>query len=99
MRVILGSLYLLLGLTIGILAGGLACSETTVTQSVTGPDSTATDTTMVPCATDTFYIYIPVPPDTVYVLPSWDCIEECMEQNGLGHWRECLGACIEVHGP
>ena len=31
--------------------------------------------------------------DTVYVAVDFDCVEDCLEVNGLGHWRECLEAC------
>lgn len=39
-------------------------------------------------------VFVATPPDTVYVQPDWECVRECVELNGLGHWRECLTACI-----
>jgi hypothetical protein len=50
---------------------------------------------------ETVFVEVPSPPDTVY-LP-WDCsdpsiligcVHDCLEINGLGHWRECLGECL-----
>ena len=32
--------------------------------------------------------------DTVEILPDYSCIEDCLEVNGLGHWRECIEWCL-----
>ncbi len=41
-------------------------------------------------------VFVETPPDTIVVLPDFDCVQDCMEANppGLGHWRECLSACL-----
>lgn len=51
---------------------------------------TETDTII---ETDTLMV---VEVDTVYIAPDFECVEDCLEVNGLGHWRECLEVCVNV---
>lgn len=52
------------------------------------------DSVFVDCDT----VFVASDPDTVFVIPDFACVEECMEAQppGLGHWRDCLAACIEA---
>jgi hypothetical protein len=34
--------------------------------------------------------------DTVYIALDFECVEDCMDVNGIGHWRECLEVCVDV---
>ena len=39
-------------------------------------------------------VFVESPPDTIVVAPDYACVADCIEINGLGHWRECLSACL-----
>jgi hypothetical protein len=34
--------------------------------------------------------------DTVYIALDFECVEDCMDVHGIGHWRECLEVCVDV---
>jgi hypothetical protein len=69
------------------------CDPETVAVEIPGPPDTLTvvDTVTVTLY-DTVTVYIPVPVECPE--RDWQCVVNCMEQNGLGHWRECLETCI-----
>lgn len=35
--------------------------------------------------------------ETVFVAVDFECVEDCLEIKGLGHWRECLEVCVPAH--
>ncbi len=39
-------------------------------------------------------VLVEAEPDTIILPPDLDCVADCLEINGLGHWRECLAVCL-----
>jgi len=39
-------------------------------------------------------VFVGCPPETLFVMPDYECIRECIEINGRGHWEECLIGCL-----
>ncbi len=49
-------------------------------------------TTIIECVkTDTLYVTVT---DTLWIAPDYECFGDCIEIQGLGHWEECIRACI-----
>ncbi len=79
-----------------------AVCDTTITHGFQWVDDDSVCTTMLINCTfiDTVEVavvdtlFVATPPDTIVVTPDFDCVADCLEVNGLGHWRECLSACL-----